>query len=196
MRRTALVLKEGPRRTLVHQGYNAYYGCDLASNRAYPLGSYGATPADDDVYNLTLNGGVLAYAIQPACPLAGENRCGGTAFALVQAIDLQTGKLIRSARLNNCGAGEAPGRPDCFNSVTGLVVSPTGGLAWIEGSEGFGPYSVHRSDQPAAPGQDVPSDNDWLGHNEAGEVDPNSLHYDGSEITYVRGGQVQRAPLQ
>lgn len=199
--RTALVYRRVTASTgkVVRVGYDAYFACEFAANKAIALSS--GLPAHDEFYNPVLSRSVLGYVARPACPLQFVNEgCIGAEPNRVESIDLHTGKLIRSVRVGHCGdTPDRPGNPDCSNNVTGLVMSPAGGLAWIEFTSDFGgaPPFVHRSDRPpAAPGESFASDNDTLGEDDPGLVDPDSLRYDGNEISYVRDGKVERAPLQ
>jgi hypothetical protein len=176
-------------------GYNAFYGCELATGQVHRL----STPdTADDVYNVTLNGSLVGFVRQPGCPFTveGGTNCSGVARALIEVVDLHTGKLIRQAPVGNCGDTHGPdghpGRIECNNDVTGLVLSPTGGVAWIEGK----PFYVIRSDEPAPAGGEPASDKEFVGLDEPGTLDPTSLHYDGSEFSYVRDGQRHTAPLR
>jgi hypothetical protein len=55
---------------------------------------------------------------------------------------------------------------------------------------------VHRSDLAAAAGDEFASDNETIGADEPGTLDTTSLHYDGSQFSYVRGGKTYRQPLR
>jgi hypothetical protein len=190
LRRSALVYTQS-QNYLRSVAYDAYYGCDYSRDTAYPLLPRGAEPAFDELYNLTLNGTTLGYVVQTGCPFKYEGGCSGPDAPRVESVDLHAGTLVRSASVSRCSL-----RPDCFARVTGLVVSPAGGLAWIESGRDDDPVTVHRSDRPAQPGEAAASDDDVIGDGEPGDVDPLSLHYDGTEFSYVRGGEVHRAPLR
>lgn len=194
VRRTMLAYLGG--KTASREGYDAFYGCEFAADRAFQLsGAY----ARDQVFNISLNGSKVGFALVPACPITAGGNCSGQDATTVQSVDLHTGELVRYVQVSGCGADPTgqgdPPRPECYNQVTGLFVSPTGGLAWIEAYDGKPSY-VHRSDRPAEPGQRYARDNDIVGLDEPGTLDPNSLRYDGSEIRYLRDGREYRAPLR
>jgi hypothetical protein len=177
--RTVVVTRKGNPRFF---SYDAYYGCEFAQYRAYGLHNGGERrPAPDRYVNLSLRGNVAAYVYRPTCPFSFEGDCPARE-ASVEAQDLHTGRLIRSVPV---AGGVNP------STVSGLVVSRAGGVAWLE----IGAVNrVLRSDAPAGGGQAIASDAEVLAA--GNDIDPDSLGFDGTDVTWVRGGTPQRAPLR
>jgi hypothetical protein len=184
VRRTAFVSAGG---TPLRVGYDAYYGC--VSGNAFRLGNLVSLTNPIDFWNVTLRGALVAFVYRPRCPFNGQGCEGFTPYVVTQ--DLRTGKVIRAVAVGACG-------PGCDNRVTGLVISATGGLAWIEQSPfgGVVHNQVRRSDAPAKPGEAFATDDEFLDLDDNGVVDPDSLEPDGTEVTWMRGGTLQRAPLR
>jgi hypothetical protein len=175
--------------------YEVFLGCAFAENHARELGppevelqrGSHATPAD--VYDVTLRGTVAGYAFRPACPIVvvAVGGCGFTPGTSVVAQDLNGGKLIRDEIVGTSG-------PDDENRLTGLVVSATGGLAWTElGHEDQTTVGiVLRSDEQ--PDQSGPFDIERL--DSGADLDPDSLYFDGTNISWQNGGKTQKARLR
>jgi hypothetical protein len=179
---------------VVRRSYDVFLGCASANGRTHELGSPGYTtsaPGPDagrnELFNLTLRGTVVGYAFDPGCPFEVEEstNCTSEPGPIVAANDLSGGKLIRSTFVSSHG-------PDAYNRIAGLVVSPTGGLAWTE----VAPTSnlVRRSDAPAEPGEAFANDEETIASG-AG-IDPDSLYFDGTNIEWREAGRVQRARLR
>jgi predicted secreted protein len=185
VRRTAFI-EQGDRPARV--GYDAYYGCELSQDRAVRLGNIVDLVNPHRFWNVTLRGAVVGFVHQQGCPFNG-NGCE-TIPPEVASQDLHTGRVIRAVVVGSCG-------PGCDNPVTGLVLSATGGLAWIEHTGLASPASnvVRRSDLPAQPGQAFATDVVVLDNGDQGLVDPDSLEPDSTEVTWLRAGTLQRAPL-
>jgi predicted secreted protein len=174
--------------------YDAWYGCEFSQHRAYQLHD-SPSPEDigrDEFANVTVRGTKVGFVVQDGCPFGpdSDGACPDRAVPLVESQDLHTGAVIRSIGIY---AGPSP-----LNTVTGLVMSATGGLAWIEKQyEVEVPARVLRSD-------DVPPRTSELGFQEPdvldtgdnGEIDLDSLGFDGTDVTWVRDGKRQRAPLR
>jgi predicted secreted protein len=170
-------------------GYDAYYGCANDRETAFRLGNIVDLISPHEFWNITLRGSLVGFVHGVRCPLNGDGcERGGLD---VQSQDLRTGKVIRDVGTGSCG-------PGCDNTVTGLVMSASGGLAWIERSAYEDPTHnlVLRSDAPSAGGETVSEDPEILDLDEKGEVDPDSLERDGGEMTWLRGGKLQRAALR
>jgi hypothetical protein len=109
------------------------------------------------------------------------------AVYVARTIDLRQGKLIRAAFPDQGG-------PGTNNPIEDLVMNDSGSLAWTEDArEGT---LVARSDEPASQAGGVADDRTVIDDGQSGDVDPESLALDGAEITWLRGGQLQRAPLR
>lgn len=186
LRRSLLVWKGKP----VRIGYDAYYGCDLANQRAFRLGSVVDLVNRHQFWNVALRGDVVGFVDENDCSFTGEPNCISIERS-VESQDLRTGAVIRSVPVGL----SLNGTP---NAVPGLVVSPSGGVAWIE--QGPGPDGpsvvVRRSDLTAQSGQAVATDSTTLDDQENGSIDPSSLLFDGADAIWTRDGQQQRAPLR
>lgn len=182
-------------KTVERVSYEVFLGCADAEGHAHELGTpqaeaglgSHATPAD--VYDVTLRGTVAGYAFKPACPIVIQSSfgCGFTSATAVVAQDLNGGKLIRAEGVGTSG-------PDDENRLTGLVVSASGGLAWSElGHDGATNVGiVLRSDEQ--PDQSGPFDVAQLDF--GADVDPNSLLFDGTNVSWQKGGKTQHARLR
>jgi hypothetical protein len=172
----------------VREGYDAYYGCATPEGRAFRLGNIVSLTNPLEFWNITLRGTKVGFVFLPRCPF--NNGCENNPPYVVSQ-DLVSGKVIRAVGVGACG-------PGCPNSVSGLVLSATGGLAWIEQSpfDGVTHNQVHRSDAPAPPGETVATDSEVLDPDDTGVVDPDSLEPDSTEVTWLHGGTLQRAPLR
>jgi hypothetical protein len=187
IRRSLIVALDSP--YVVH--YDAYYGCDLRKDRAYPLDNGGSNSSDNvgpNVYRtVELNGNVAGYIFRKACPPGTEG--GGCADILPEAIvsqNLTTGRVIR--RVFPAGAP--------FNNViTGLVLSARGGFAWLEFA-GHDINSVHRSDRPATAGHTVATEDQVLDDGMHGFVDPDSLVAEGNGFRWKHAGVKTHASLR
>jgi hypothetical protein len=138
--------------------------------------------------NVTLRGTIVGYAVQFRCPLFDGNGCDidGSTF---ESQDLHSGKVIRSIAVGGGGITAS-------NGFDGPVVSATGGLAWIE-HEAYSPYGtvVLRSDSPVTDPR-AAIEPDRLDEGPAGTIDPDSLGFDGTDMTWRRDGVLKRAPLR
>jgi hypothetical protein len=104
-----------------------------------------------------------------------------------RTFDLGQGKLIRVAFPDQGG-------PGVNNPIEDLVMSDSGGLAWTENArEGI---LVARSDEPASEAGAPANDRTVIDDGQSGAVDPKSLELDGSDVTWLRAGTLQRAPLK
>jgi hypothetical protein len=170
--------------------YDAYYGCEISQDKSYPLvdDPSDQAAADNAFANVTLRGTAVGYVLVPGCRFAYDSYCERVR-PLLQSRDLHTGRLIRSV-------GPASGMGN-DNSLQALVVSPTGGLVWIEhAADSEAPTAVVRSDAKAQAGEPFAADIEYLDSSDAGPIDPESLGYDGTDVTWLRGGELQRAPLR
>ena len=183
VRRTVFVSQGG---TPVRVGYDAYYGCELAQDRAFRLGNIVDLVNPHQFWNVTLRGDVVGFVHQQRCPFDGQG-CESSPPD-VESQDLHTGKVIRAITVGSCG-------PGCDNPVSGLVMSAGGGLAWIEQSSG-GVNVVRRSDVAPEPDETFATDSEYLDMGDQGPVDPDSLQLQGTDVTWLRGGTLQRAPLR
>jgi predicted secreted protein len=171
--------------------YDAFYGCELAQDRAYRLGGVVDLLKAQDFTNIRLNGNSVGYLRAEHCPYDQFRGCT-VPSRYVESQDLHTGSTLRRILV-----GHAFPVPDFGNTVSELFVSPTGGLAWIEESrddEGRADNLVLRSDAPPAQAGSVVEDREVLDSGEL--VDPASLQYDGTDVTWTRDGAQQSAPLR
>ena len=112
--------------------------------------------------------------------------CPGPIPPAVISQDLGTGRVIRRVFVGT--EGDAP------NSVTTLLMSANGGLAWME-FEGHDVNSVHRSDHPIVGGNAVAHDNQVLDNGRHGYVDEDSMHAVRGGFRWKNNGTVRRASL-
>jgi predicted secreted protein len=186
LRRTLFAWLGGPFRI----PYDAYYGCELSQQQAFRLGGVVDLVDRHDFWNIVLDGSVVGYVHEVGCSFVpGAHDCIGTERT-VESQDLHTGKLIRRVAVTRTVDG-SPG------PVSGLVVSPTGGLGWIEQGrdpEGHAENLVRRSDAPADPGAPFATSAELL--DRSALVDPDSLRYDGADVIWTDDGKAQRAPLR
>jgi hypothetical protein len=171
--------------------YDAFYGCALANDRAYRLGGVVDLREPHNFTNIRLNGNFTGYRRDEECPYDQFHGCTVPA-TYIESQDLGTGKTLRRIQV-----GHAFPVPDFGNSVSEVFVSPTGGLAWIEESrddEGRADNLVLRSDALPAQAGSVVKEREVLDRGEL--VDPTSLRYDGTDVTWVRDGAQQSAPLR
>lgn len=188
LRRTAFLSEFGKP---VKQSYDAYYGCALSVNRAFRLGGIVDLTQPHDFWNVELHGTAVGFVQGGRCQFDGNNGCN-PARRTVESQDLRTGNVIRVV-----GVGHLFPSPDETDPVSGLVVSATGGLAWIEQSRddmGQVDNEVLRSDAPAQTGNTVATDSTRLDGGKL--VDPDSLEQDGNYAVWARDGARQSAPLR
>lgn len=175
--------------------YDAFYGCAFSRNRAYRLNGterpeqFGA----DEFASLTVQGTNVGFVYSAGCPFgpAADGGCPDRAVPVVESQSMLGGKLIRRI---NIVAGPQP-----FNTVTGLVMTANGGLAWIEGpSESDQPTRVLRSDDPSPRPGDFGQigARDVLDEDPDGQIDQGSLAAAPGEVTWLHGGKERRAPLR
>jgi predicted secreted protein len=171
--------------------YDAFYGCELANDRAYRLGGVVDLRGPESFANIRLNGNFAGYRRDEGCPYDQFHGCT-VPSRYVESQDLGTGKTLRRIQI-----GHAFPVPDFGNTVSELFVSPTGGLAWIEESrddQGHADNLVLRSDAAPAQGGSGVEEGEILDRGE--HVDPASLRYDGTNVTWLRDGAQQTAPLR
>jgi len=131
----ARVVASDSRAAVLELGHS-YYGCSKRSGRRTELGgdrclSLGRAPGSGggSVGLVRLRGPVVGYAV---------SACGvDTSDTVLTARDLDRGTVIRQGSANLRPVG-----PESFPSVTALVVSHDGGLAWISVTHSIG---THRS---------------------------------------------------
>jgi hypothetical protein len=177
--------------------YDAYYGCDTGKQHVYQLDdgrlSHTVTGTGSDLYlNVTLRGSIVGYVFSKGCPFAVSDGCEGFP-PRIESQDLATGKLIRSVRQQT--SDQVPGADD----IAGFVMTRSGDLAWVEqvfDQAKVVSRPVYRSDLPATSGQAFATDVDQLDADQQNQVDPDSLELDGTDVTWMRGGTLQRAPLR
>jgi hypothetical protein len=180
--------------------YDVFLGCAFAEGRTHQLGAYavstgslGSAPdaGENELFDLTMRGTVVGYAFEPGCPFEAREtvNCTSEPGPVVAAQDLNGGRVIRGTFVETSG-------PDDYNRVAGLVVSPAGGIAWMEVGhhEGQPEVFVRRSDGPAPPGAAPVEDAETL--DSGADVDRDSLFYDGTNIEWRKAGVAQRAPLR
>jgi hypothetical protein len=191
VRRAIRVFAPGARGNVVRHSYDVFLGC-ADGGQTQQLGAFGFEGPEagaNEVYNVTLRGAVVAYVFVPGCPFEIIEETGHcTAEAgppVVAAQDLKAGTPIRASYVDSYAA-------DAYYTVAGLVVSPAGGLAWIETVNGRS--LVRRSDGPAAPGVAFSDQNEVL--DEGDDINPDSLYFDGSDLQWLKAGKKQRAPLR
>jgi predicted secreted protein len=198
----AIVARSGPaivfkiRRTVFFwegtsqkEEYDAYYGCELSQDHAFRLGAVAGRSNPHEFSNVTLRGTVVAYVHDVDCAF-GNGDCLGVPRT-VESQDLHTGNLIRVLSVGMFGGED--------HVVTGLVMSPAGGVAWIEqgkSPEGTVATEVFSSDAPAPSTAPYAQDQTTLDDGQQGAVDPDSLLYDGTNVKWTRGGAQQQAPLK
>jgi hypothetical protein len=168
--------------------FTGYFGCVLGG-RAF--GFDGADSNDPEksipfanVYShVTLRGTKFGHAFSTDGTVLHPAADG---YYVARTIDIGEGRVVRAAY-------PAQGGPGWNNPIEDLVMSDTGGLAWTEASrEGT---IVARSDEPATRAGGVAGDRTVIDDGQSGTVDPTSLTLDGGDVTWLRGSQVQRAPL-
>jgi hypothetical protein len=143
-----------------------------------------AIPLGREYFLPTLRGTKFGHALLDGGTLAHPYT---DAFYVARTIDLRKGKVIREA-------SPAQGGPGLNDRIEDLVMSASGGLAWTEASrEGA---VVARSDEPPSSAGGVARDRTVLDDGQSGAVDPKSLELDGADVTWLRGGALQRAPLR
>jgi predicted secreted protein len=196
-----VVVKHADDGTLARHSYHEYYGCVFSKDRAFRLdtgdlsgGSF-TGPAANRYRNVTLNGTLAGYVLLEDCPFSMENtRCGDGIAPRIDVQDLSTGGLVRSVEQVNVKQVTAE------DLIAGFVMSRSGDLAWIEQAYFNDPNvifnEVYRSDLPTASGQSFATDHDRLDADEQHQVDPESLALDGNDVTWLRGGDLQRVPLR
>lgn len=170
--------------------YDAYYGCAFNTQHAYPLGGLLDRTKGHEFSNIALSGSTVGYVDDETCSIDPQEGCLGS-DRFVGSQDLSTGSVIRSVPVIRGQAAEN-------DPVTGFVLSPSGGLAWIEKyqtPEGGTIYMVRRSDAAPTPGQPVTT-GESIDDGQSGLVDPDSLAFDGSDVFWTRDGHRQHAPLR
>jgi predicted secreted protein len=193
IRRSVTLVQGGKRH---RYRYDAYYGCELSRDIAYELDNTGDTGrtgdanASQNAYpNLTLRGRRVGYVFVKGCPFS-VNGCPGSPQHFVDSQDLRTGRLIRRVAVDADTAGSYP--------VSGLLMSAAGGLAWIENVRATDTAparnAVRRSDLPRNQGEAYATDFTTLDPGDG--VDPDSLRLEGPNVTWLRGGALQTAPLR
>src|SRR4051794_5587478 len=184
-------------RSFVFEGhfasYVVYYGCEKHSGHAFAL-HYGTQPrpenASQDAFeNFALRGTKIGFYFTKQCSIV---RSCTDAVRFVESQDLHSGRRIRSVE-----PIPGPGGGQFGRDLAGLVVSPTGGLAWIEKEPGNDELNyVYKSDAPPARSGGVAHDRTTLDDGLHGYVDWDSLRYAGGQISWKREGVRQYAPLR
>jgi hypothetical protein len=171
--------------------FSGHFGCVFEQNRSFGFDGAASNNPDRSIpasgrryYLPTLRGTLFGHA----CVDRGSEFRPATEITYVaRTIDLGERRVIRAA-LPDLGG------PGSNNPILDLVMSDSGGLAWIEDArEG---RVVARSDAPPAQENRPASDRTVLDDGQSGAVDSNSLELDGSDVTWLRAGQQQRAPLR
>jgi predicted secreted protein len=187
---------------LSRHSFDEYYGCVVSKDRAYRLdngdlsGNSTTGAAPNGYTNVTLKGTLVGYVFSKACPFSRQNlRCGDGFAPRIDVQDLATGKLIRSVEQVNVKPVTAE------NLIAGFVMSRSGDIAWIELDYEVNTPSVlnnrvYRSDLPAKSGEAFAADHDEIDADPQHQVDAESLELDGNEVTWMRAGKLQRAPLR
>jgi hypothetical protein len=172
---------------------DAYFACQFAQRVARPLVE---NPLADNGYsNVTLRGVAVGFVYQPECEFSQlvEGGCVAAMPKYMVSQDVRSGAPIREVMVGDAGGIY---RPD----VTGLVMSVTGGLAWIEKAkspdDGLVHNRVFRSDAPAVAGEKYAGGEEVLDQDEDQMVDSDSLAFDGTDVTWRHGDIAQRAPLR
>src|SRR4051812_7042959 len=159
-------------RTFVFGGrsfsYVAYYGCELRQNRAFML-HYRTQPrpqfaSNDEFTYFALRGTKVGFHFLKQCSIVLS--CTD-AVRFVESQDLHSGRRIRSVEPIIGPGGGTFGR-----DITGLVISPAGGLAWIEKDPSDDELNyVYKSDAPPARQGGVAHDRTTLDDGRHGYVD-------------------------
>jgi hypothetical protein len=172
--------------------YVEYYGCEFRQNRAYAL-HYRTQPrpedaSEDEFHYFALNGDKVGFQFLKQCSFV---RSCTDAQRFIESQDLHTGRRVRSVDPLIFSGGQL-GR-----DISGLVVSPTGGLAWIENEPGNDELNyVYKSDEaPSYPGG-VAHQRTLLDDGKHGYVDWDSLEYANGQVSWRRAGVRQYAPLR
>jgi hypothetical protein len=183
-------------RTFVWQAgvtrYIEYYGCEFRRNHAFAL-HYRTQPrpefaSNDDFTYFALNGTKVGFHFFKQCSFVLS--CTD-AQRFVESQDLHTGRLIRSVEALIFNGGQL-GR-----DLTGLVLSPTGGLGWIEKDPQNDELNyVYKSDAPPARPGGIAKDRTLLDDGTHGYVDWDSLEYANGQVSWKREGVRQYAPLR
>jgi hypothetical protein len=120
---------------LIGRPSTSVYGCLLRGGRPVALSSGVLTRGR--VGPVKLAGGAVAYA----STVMGVD----TASSAVRVLNLRDRRLV-----HDLPATSGPRRPESFTSVTALVVTRAGAVAWIGQSSGIGrrpTFEVHRADR-------------------------------------------------
>jgi hypothetical protein len=170
-----------------------YYGCERAQNRAYPLdraSNSQETVRGNRYSHFRLRGTKVGYFVAQGCTLDAYSRGCDGASGRVRSNDLHSGATIRSTAVASSSNGPYP------VDVTDLVMSPLGGLAWIEDDTGLDMAAVLRSDQPPAAGRRTAHDRGPLSRGSEDSFELRSLRFADGFVYWMRGGATFRAPLR
>jgi hypothetical protein len=167
--------------------FTGYYGC-VFGGRAFGFDGVASNDPnkwfpENRYFFPTLRGSMFGHAF-----FFGGTRIhfATDGYYAARTFDLRQGKLIRTAFPDQGG-------PGTNNPIEDLVMSESGGLAWTERArEGT---LVARSDKPPKQTGGVAKDRTVIDDGQSGTVDPKSLGLDGLDVTWLRDGQLQRAPL-
>jgi hypothetical protein len=171
------------------------YGCERGRKRAYPLNpsSENAETATKDAYShATVLGTKVGFVVGVGCRFDIVDSCGNS-HGRARSVDLHTGRMLRSAQITTATTSQPAAFPA---DVTDFVMSPRGGLAWIEHDNHSKTAAVYKSDQAATGGRRIALGRERLASGNADSFGLHSLRRSGGFVYWLRGDAEFKAALR